>query len=82
MMSSQTKSRYKNMKTKTFYHVDQKEKKAPRNIAELINYCRQHFPNKDFRRIFFELGVVSLSLSVSDVADNTSKQVRYTKNPR
>lgn len=70
------------MKTITFYHVDQKEKKAPRNIAELINYCRQHFPDKDFRHISFELGVVSLSLSASDTLDNTSKQIRYTKNPR
>ncbi len=70
------------MKTKTFYIVDQKEKKAPQNVAELIHYCRRHFPDSDLSQIDLELGVVSLTLNDSGKSKKPSRQLRYNKNPR
>jgi hypothetical protein len=70
------------MKTKTFYSVDQKEKTAPTNVAELLEYCRKNFPKTDLWKISLELGIVSLTLTASKPADNISKLIRHNKNPR
>lgn len=66
------------MLQKTLFQVDQKTGATPRNIAELIAFCRKHFPGVDLANITLELGVVSITLTQDKSSFKRRRRVRWT----